>query len=278
MNFSKIFRFTGSFLSVLIATATIHAGVIYEMTYTDYTDGVAGEPQFSNIAIEGNNLKVSLPENGSEKPGEMIYRGDLGEMVMIDHQRQQYFILDRATIEKISAQMKQAMAMFENMPPAQREMMEKMMKGRMPQMATTEKKKVEVRKTGERKKVNGYSTVKYEVTEDDIKAREHWVADWSDIEGSEEAFKAFKGMSSFFSEIMDTLSSGPMGGMIQDKFDSNWIGQLQNLDGFPAVTRTFSSDGKLKNESALQSGKKTDLNDSDFQAPEDYKQQTMNMR
>ncbi len=278
MDSSKTSRFTGLFLSVLIATATIHAGVIYEMANTDYTDGVAGETQLSQVAIEGNNLKISMPDKGSENPGEMIYRGDMGEMVMIDHQRQQYFILDRATIEKISAQIKQAMAMLENVPPAQREMMEKMMKGRMPQMATTEKKKVEIKKTGERKRINGYSTVKYEVTEDDIKAREHWVADWSDIKHSEEAFKVFKSMSSFFSEIMDTFSSGPMGGMIQDKFDSNWIGQLQKLDGFPVVTRTFSSDGKLKNESTLQSAKNAALNEADFQAPENYKQQTMNMR
>ncbi len=280
MNFLKISRFTGLALLTLvfISTTLTHAGVVYEMVNTDYNDGVAGETTSSHIAIDGKKMKMSFPDNGSEKAGEMIYHGDKGQMMMIDHQRRQYFILDQATIEQIKAQIEQAMAMLESVPPAQREMMEKMMKGRMPQIDTSEKKEVEIKKTGERQTINGYSTGKYEALEDGRKIREHWVADWSEIEDSEKALDAFKSMSSFFSEIMDTFSSGPMGSMVQNKFDSNWMGQLEKFDGFPVVTKTFDANGKLQNESALKSATKTDLNESDFQAPKNYKQQKMNMR
>jgi hypothetical protein len=278
MLFSTISRFTGLLLLALISTTATHAGVIYEMTNTDYIDGVASDTASSHVAIDGNNLKMSLPEKKTGREGEMIFQGDKGRMLMIDHQRQQYFILDKATIDQINAQMNQAMEMIKNVPPAQREMMEKMMKGRMPQMKAPAKKQVEIKKTSERKKLNGYETVKYEVFEDGRKKSEYWVADWEEIKGSENALRAFKSMSSFFSEIMNTFSSGPMGDMIQGKFDSNWMGQLEKLNGFPVVTRTFDSDGKLLSESALGSAKKADFHESYFQAPKSYKRQEMNMR
>ena len=122
------------------------AGVVYEMSNTDHVGGVAGQAMLSRVLVDGDNLKMSWPDDASGEKGEMIFRADKKEMIMVDHKKRQYFVFDQTTLDEIAAKMNQAMEMLKNVPPAQRAMMEKMMKGSMPQMGGVEKKEIEVRK------------------------------------------------------------------------------------------------------------------------------------
>jgi hypothetical protein len=56
----------------------------------------------------------------------MIYRGDKGEMVAIDHAKREYYVLDQAQMERMAEQIGDAMEQMQkalkNMPPEQRKM------------------------------------------------------------------------------------------------------------------------------------------------------------
>lgn len=260
--------------SVFLAAEAL-GGFVYDMAQTEFKGGKPGESVATEIKVEGSKIKMSgLGDENSE----FIYDGTQQAMLILDHKRKSFMQLDKQTIDQIASQLGEAMKQMEEqmaaMPPAQRAMMEKMMKGKMPQGAEAQPE-LTVTRTGEKDTLSGFKAEKVEVGSAAGKQRELWVAKWSDLKGSEEVGEAFKGMSELFAGMMSAFSQGPMSQMFQRGGETNWIEQVQKLEGFPVLTREFDAAGKILSETALSQIREMAIPASEFEAPKGYKRQKL---
>jgi hypothetical protein len=261
-----------TFALALVASMPAAAGVVYEIEVTDHGQS---PPTSENIqaSVEGRHLKMGVA-GGQGRQGDMIFRGEKREMVVVDHDEKSFFVMDPDALRAIAGQLGGAMAQMQealkNVPEGQRAAVEKMMKERMPQ-AAPKRPASELRKTSERSSQNGYPCVKYEVYRGGRKIREMWVTDWSNVEGGAEASDVFEDMADFFHEMMEALPNFGGGGGADD----NVFEHLRDLNGFPVVTREFAEDGSLEGESSLRSASRRSIAPSEFEPPAGYKRQQM---
>jgi hypothetical protein len=261
-------------IAAVLALAPAFGGVVYEIEVTDHEQS---PPKSESIeaAVEGRHLKMGIASGGRGAQGEMIFRGDRREMVVVDHEDGSYYVMDEATMKQLAGQVSGAMGQMQealkNVPEDKRKMMEEMMKQRLPQQAP-ERPKSELRETGERGSKNGYPCVKYEVLRDGRKIREVWVTDWSNVEGGSDVVDAFEDMADFFKELMDSIPDFGQGGPSGDPVFEH----MRELGGFPVVTREFDDDdGSLEGESVLESVAERDLDPDAFEPPKGYRLRTM---
>ena len=261
-------------LLALLVASPLAAGVVYEIEVTDHGHS---PPKTETIrtAVEGRNLKVGVTSKGQGSQGEMIFRGERREMVMVDHERSSFTVMDEAALAKLASQVNQAMAQMQealkNVPAEQRAMVEKMMKQQMPQEQPA-RPRDELVKTSERATLNGYPCVKYDVMRDGRKTQELWVSDWSNVEGGTEVVQAFEDMADFFRQMLDSMPS--VGGR-DAAFDDHFFEHMKELGGFPVVTKDFAADGSLEGESALLSAERQTVDPATFEPPAGYKRQEM---
>jgi hypothetical protein len=258
--------------AVLLFAAPAIAGVVYEVEVTDHSQNPA-TVSASQISVDGLLLKMGVTAGGDDLEGEMIYRGDRKEMVVVNTKDKTYFVLDEEQMKAIAAQIKQAMSAMEQalavVPEGQRAKMEAMMKQRMP-MEMDQREPAELKKTGETDTVNGYPCVKYQVWRAGTLEREMWVTPWKNIEGGADTVQAFEDMSAFFKEMLDSLPQ-----MGDRSFADSAFEHLKEMGGMPVVTREFADDGSLDNESVLKSANRQALDPADFEPPKGYKRKDM---
>lgn len=260
---------------IALATGTAAAGVVYEIEVTDHEQS---PPKTESIeaAVEGRNLKMGIASGGRGKQGEMIFRGDRREMVVVDHDDKSYHVMDEATMQRIAGQVSGAMAQMQealkNVPADQRAMVEQMMKQNMPdQAAKPVRAKSEIRKTGERGTKNGYPCVKYEVFRKGQKIREMWVTDWDNVEGGSDVVDVWEDMSEFFNELMDSIPDFGQGKGGGDPVFEH----MKELGGFPVITQEFDESGAKIDESGLRSSRRRTLDPDAFEPPSGYKRRSM---
>ncbi len=256
-----------------LALAPALAGVVYEIEVKDHEQS---PPKTESIeaAVEGRHLKMGIASQGKGAQGEMIFRGDRREMVVVDHENESYTVIDEAAMAAIAGQVSSAMSQMQealkNVPADKREMIEKMMKEKMPQQAP-QRPTSELKRTGDKGTQAGYPCVKYEVLRDGRKVRELWVTDWSNIEGGKEVVGAFEDMADFFRELMDSIPDFGQGGDMGDPAFEH----MREIGGFPVITREFGDDGQLEDESTLRSATRRDLDPDAFEPPSGYKRRSM---
>lgn len=257
--------------TTLAVGARPNPGVVFEMEVRE--DG-ATEPTASVRAfVEGQSLKI---QSGSAGEGDMIFRGDRNEMTVVNHSERSYVVLDEATLEwlaeQLGAAMRQMEAMLANVPEAQRAQMEQMMRARgMGPGPVGEPPTRELRRTGERAEHSGFATERYDVLVDGRKERELWVTPWSNIAGAAEARPAFEAMAAFAQSMIDALATGPLASLA----DSNGFEMLNELDGFPVLTREFDDNGAVESETLLRSATERALDASEFEPPAGYTRQQL---
>ena len=268
-------------LATAFLTGPLSGGVVFEVETKD-SQGVRSE--LIESVVEGKNLKMEIGSSGRGSKGEMIFRGDRREMVIVDHDRKTYMVIYQEAIKAIGAQMSQAMMQMEaalkNVPPEQRAMVEQMMKQRMPQAqrmpgARANRPSSELRKTGQRERRGGYPCVLYEVLRAGQRVREMWVTDWDNIEGGDEAAAAFEEMADFYSQMLSSFSRkggsrGPGSLFDQDSF----LLILKEVGGCPVIVREFEN-GRLEGESTLRSAQRRTLDPAAFEPPSGYKRMSM---
>ena len=254
------------FVGVLVSVSLV-AGVVYEIETKDH-DASPPRTLDSTFSVEGRQLKFD-GVLGSGPRSTVIYRGDRREMVVVDHDRKSYMVIDEQALQKVGDQLNQASRQIQeqlkNLPEAQRAMVEKMMKGRLPQ--TPERPTREVREAGENATKNGYPCVRYEVFRDGRKAQDLWITDWGNIPGGDEVHGVFQDMANFYRQL---LSNSQFGGAVSE---NPFVG-LEELEGFPVVTRSFE-DNQLENESQLRSARRRTLDPAELEPPAGYKRRSM---
>ena len=177
------------FICLLGMAGTANAGVVFRIEVQDLSAG--GQVEITEIKIDGNRMRT---DSGGSNQTTMIFLGESDEMYMIDHTEKTYIVMDRETVEAMANRMSEAMQQMEaamaQVPPEQREMMERMMKGRMGNLQSTAPH-VEpvVRSLGESESVNGVGCEWKEVTRNDVVDLKACVCNWTDIAGGDELYQ-----------------------------------------------------------------------------------------
>lgn len=262
------------FLALGILLSSLLGGVVYEIEVKDHGQSTPKRESLQ-AAVEGRYLKMGIASSGEGEKGEMIFRGDRREMIVVNHDNRIYHVMDEAAIGQIAGQLSQVEQQMrealKNVPEDKRTMIEQMMKQRMPQQQVPQRSETELKKTSERAEHNGYPCVKYEVFLGGQKIREVWVTDWSNVEGGTDFSRVFEDMSDFLKEMRGSFSGafGSVGG------SPNAFEHMKEIGGFPVVSRDFGEDGSLEGESSLRSARRQTMDPNAFEPPSGYKRQEM---
>ena len=92
--------------AAVLATTPLFAGVVFEIETKDHD---SSPPRTESIAmlVDGRNLKSEPGTSGKRSQMTMIYRGDRREMVVVDHGKKNYFVMDQQMMKKMADQMSQ---------------------------------------------------------------------------------------------------------------------------------------------------------------------------
>ena len=224
-------------------------------------------------------MQVLFSEGNMKMKGmegtEMIFDSSAQNMTVISHKEKSYMVFDKSTAGSVKSQMDAAMEKaLAQVPPEQRAMVEKMMKQRMSAMGGQQQMqapqvKTEIKKTGKNDTINGYSCDYYEAYRGDQKQGEYCITSWSDLDVGDDIQTSFKNMAEFMKGFMEDLSK-----MSPVRMDDNPFSYMNEMDGFPVLSRQYSN-GQATHESMLSSISNQDIDESEFMAPESYKQRNL---
>jgi len=241
-------------LAAALATP-LWAGVRIQVESTNLG---TGETTKQEILLDAERLRLNMTGKDSNTSVLFLTDGGRNRMVMLDKGRNEYREMDQQTMNQMSQQVQGAMAQMQdamkNMTPEQREMMEKLMKGKMGQLAGRGAAPVRTTYTAKGGgSVNGFTCTKYEGTRGAEKVSELCAAKPSDIKFSPSDFQVFEKMTA----SMQSAFANMVGG-------GNYrpVGEL-GYEGFPIESTTYS-DGKIETKSELKNIARSSLSDADF--------------
>jgi hypothetical protein len=245
-------------LAAALATP-LWAGVRMQVESTNVG---TGETTKQEILLDAERLRVNITGKDSNTSVMFLTDGGRNRMVMLDKGRNEYREMDQQTMNQMSQQMKGAMAQMQdamkNMTPEQREMMEKMMKGKLGQIAgrgAAQVRTVYTAKGGG--SVNGFTCTRYEGTRGAEKVSELCAAKPSDIKFSPSDFQVFENMKEFLAGFQNALANTPFGGGgFRDMADPGF-------EGYP-VQQTIFRNGQPEMKMETKSIARASLSDADF--------------
>ena len=250
----------------LLSTGICLAGVQIESVDESLSNGKSTS---QTIRIDNDRMAVDIQgERGCQT---VVFLGSTQVFQMIDHEKQNYREMSQQDMEQIGSQMNDAMAKLQeqlkNMPPAQRQMMEKMMKGKMGQiMGQTAEKTVYTAAGAE--KAGQWDCARYDGTRGGEKVSEVCAVEFGDLGIQASDFAVMQKMAEFFTKIM------PEG--LKDNFtvgSDRW----QEEQGFPGVpvSRTTFRGGKAEQRTTVKSVTRAEFEDAMFEVPAGYKKEAL---
>lgn len=256
-------------LGLLLSALPASAGVLFEVE-----SSFRGMTTQTGIAVEGLHMKMDVASEDKDWNGDMIFRGENHEMIIVDHDKKSYFVIDEEQLRKLAGTINQAMASMEQamaaLPESQRAKMEQMMKSRMPDMGTP-REPSKLKKTGTSDSVNGFDCEIYEVWRSGARERELCVTDWDNVAGGRQVAEVFHEMGAFMTEMLDSLPKMGSGASLGDATYEH----LKEMNGFPVRTLEYGDDGVLDGQSTLISSKEADFDPADFEPPKKYKRKDL---
>lgn len=254
-------------IALLGFASVANAGVIIKVQNENVSAGATAE--LTVIKIDGNRMRTDSGATTS-----MIYLGETDKMYIVDHSKKTYMLMDRETIEAMAAKMSEAMKQMEaalaNVPPEQREMMEKMMRGKMKGMpSSAPRSEPVVTSLGQSDTVSGIGCDWKQVSRDDVVELKACVGAFSDFPASEDLRQISMEMKEFVSSLTEaasSMTSGPMGAFTESPMSA------MALDGFPLISENYY-DGKLTHRSRFQSVEEGSISSEEFTPPSGYKKQ-----
>lgn len=239
-----------------LAVSAVAQGLYWESTMSG---GPIGERNEQMWAVP-KKMKGVTKETGET----FIVRLDKEMFITIDPKEKTYSEMTFAEMEgmmkkasgKMDAKMAEMQKQLAGMPEEQRKMVEQMMGNKMG-MGAAKDAKVNVKNTGDKKTISGFSCTKVVVTQDDKDVMTLWVT--KDVSG----FEAMRKDWEEFSKRM--MAMNPMGG--------KGLGEaFKKVDGFPIQTEM----GQGMTSTVTKIEKKT-ASASEFEVPAGYKKVKANM-
>ena len=239
--------------TVALSTAPLFAGVRIQMDGTDLT---TNKTSTQVIMMDNTRLRIDADEKTS-----MMFLTDGGRnrMVILDKTKNTYQEIDEQMMKQMGQQMSGAMAQMDaamkGMPPEQRAMMEKMMKGKMPQGAPVVRTVYTAKGSGT---VNGFACTKYEGIRGAEKVSEVCAASASQIKVAPGDYQVFEKMKQFTAGIQDAMKNSPFAAGIQSSSVAD-----SGMEGFPVQTVSFRN-GQAASRMELKSVTTASFSDADF--------------
>lgn len=256
------------FTAILTLSSQVNAGTEIIMD----TTGAGQAPSQSKMLIQSGKLRMDTQETQDNDESQLIFDDSSKTMIMVDAKQRMYTLIDKSSLNQIKSRMdamkKQMEAQMANMPPEQREMMKKMMAGRMGVPNQAKKPVKKVVKTSKTGSAGGFDCHVYEVISDNKKVREFCVTGWSKIKNGAEIAKVMKSMNSFFVDFIESMSSM----MPQD--EESPFAEIDQLNGFPLIFKEIKN-GKVIETATLKSISDKSIADDQFKAPKGFRKQDM---
>ncbi len=245
-------RFCFVATAVLVA-APIFAGV---KIVSENTDLATKKVTTDTILLDANRMRM---ESDDGRAVMFLTDGGRNRMVMLDKARNTYQEIDEQTMNQMAQQMSgltaQMDAAMKGMTPEQRAMMEKMMKGKMPQAAAAAPKTVYTAKGSG--SVNGFSCTKYEGDKGGQKVADICAGVPAQLKLSPSDMQIFEKMREFSSSLLSSLANSPMRVNVP-------TGSLEaGYEGFP-IQRVDYDNGQATKRAELKSITRANLSDADF--------------
>lgn len=259
------------FISSFVVSSTASAGSVLELATREYAQDppILGSVQ---ITTEDNSSRLEITSISSNESGGMIYNGARKEIVAIDHDRQEYYVITEEQIELIAGQIEEAMnemeAAIAQMPLEQREFAKKMMEARLPAKKTgfSDGK---LTKTGEVDNIAGYECDYYDVLNGEIKFRDICVTEWDDFPEGQEVAGAMQEMGDFFASMRDAFARS--GGLDLMDSQQEMFAYMKELGGYPIRVREYDAAGELTKETILTGASNGEVDPALFDPPKNYK-------
>jgi outer membrane murein-binding lipoprotein Lpp len=253
---------------LLLGGASAQADVTMKMKLTEDVGSESPEVSAGVARIAADRMAHRSSDDAESPANEVIFRADRELMWFVDHEDKTYRQIDRAAIEAFAAKMNEAMAKMKEqlagLPPEQRAMLEKNLPGMMPAAAAKPAPAVEYRKTSETKSISGFDCTKYERVEDGRVDELLWVAPNAAIGLSAEDQAVFGKMSEFTQKMLSAM--GPaVAAEAGDEFAA-----VSKLGGWPILTQDLDDQGKVEDETLVESITHEKLADSVFEVPAGY--------
>lgn len=261
-----------------------HAGAVFRSTVENFGEDneffESGDSYITVTKVDGNRMRIDTQSMEGELANTAMFLGETDEMYMIDHKKKTYMVIDKEQVEAMVSQLSEAMKQMEEalaqVPPAQREMMERMMKGKMPGANYEPPAPQVVTDLGESGSVNGVGCQWKQVTRDDKLERKVCVADPSSIAGADEMVALAHEMRDFAEGLMQLAQSASnmpmMGGGTMATVGA---GMTAELNGYPLIAEDYDGEGKLIRRATFGSADGVSVADEEFTPPSGYKKQSM---
>lgn len=258
------------------------AGAVFRVTVENYAEDNAffdgGESYVTVTKVEGDRMRMDIQGEDGQLATTTIFLGETDEMYMIDHKKKTYMVMDRERIEALANQMGEAMQQMEaalaQVPPEQRAMMERMMKGKMAAENVEPPAPPVVTDLGESGSVNGIACQWKQVTRDDVLSQKACVCDEGAIAGGKEMVALAHEMRDFAEGLMQLAKSASGmqmfgGGTIGDAA----AGMTADLGGFSLISEDYDGKEELTRRSTFESADEVSIPDAEFTPPSGYKRQ-----
>ena len=277
---------TALFATCLLSTAGIaQAGAIFRIEVENFSEDnqffEGGESYTTVTKVEGDRMKSDTLEEDGKLASTVIFLGESDEMFMIDHKKKEYMVMDRESIEALAKQMNETMQQMEaalaQVPPGQREMMERMMKKKLGSDPNyKEPSSPVVRSLGESGSVNGIDCEWKEVTRDNVLSEKACVCDQGEIAGGEEMVALAHEIQDFaagLTKLANSASTFKMfGGETMGEFG---VKMTADLGGFSLISEHYDGEEKLMRRSTFQSADEVTVPAEEFTPPKKYKKKSM---
>jgi hypothetical protein len=169
---------------------------------------------------------------------------------------------------QISDPMKQMEAELAKLPPEQRAMVERMMKGKMPggmpDTMGSDRPQSRIEAGGDAQ-VGEYSCTMYMVYRGEEKTQEICAVPVSQVAVAAEAMDAFQAMGRFSKQLVESFQPSPLSTPLDNPFQF-----LEEIHGFPVLVREFDG-GRASSEVVFKSATRQSLNNQLFSVPDGYK-------
>jgi hypothetical protein len=257
-------------ISSLLISYAASAGSVLELATTEYAldPPVLGTIQ---ITTEDNSSRLEITSISSNESGGLIYSGARKEIIVMDHDKQEYYVITQEQIEMMASQVEEAMKQMEEalaqMPPDQREFAKKMMESQIPVKKVVTSSGT-LNKTGKTGLIAGYECDYYEVMNGDVKTRDLCVTSWDDFPEGQEVAGAMQELGNFFESMREAFARS--GGL--DLMDSQreMIAYMKELNGYPILAREYDAAGELAREMTLTGASQEEFSAAMFDPPKNY--------
>jgi hypothetical protein len=256
---------------VALSAAPSLAGGVFRMS-----EG-GGATEVQTMYVQDGMLRIDDRSNADQVTS-VIFKG--GELLIINPEESNYYRMTPETFEQLgaalgqmnqqmSAVMQQMQQQLANLPPQQREMMERMMRSRMPNLGDLAAVRTIRVEQGGSSTVGSYACTDYTIFANDERVQEICAADFASVPGSSEIAAVLSDMQTFFAGLREAMRQSPVLAGLQ----TNPFQIISQIQGMPVRTRQYRNDA-VAQELVLSSAESTTVDAGLFAPPAAYSEQS----